>query len=223
MGLHRVLPALRVIAPDAVQQLVAGEDLSGVGQELIEQLKLLPGQLQGLPLPLHRVGAGVQHHTPHHDFLLAGDAGATEEGIDPPGELLIIHRLGHIVVNAGGKSLPLVLKGLLGGEQQHGDGVPPLPQGLHQGVPVHPGHHHVGDDQVHRPALQHLQRLHAVSGAHHVEPVLQFGGGEQAHGVVVLHQQNGRHAAPPLPPGRPCPPKKSFWTFPTAGVILYLE
>jgi len=25
----------------------------------------------------------------------------------------------------------------------------------------------------------------------------------------------------PPPPGRPCPPKKSFWTFPTAGVILY--
>ena len=124
-------------------------------------------------------------------------------------------------VNAGGKPLPLVLKGLLGGEQQHGDWVPSLPQGLHQGVPIHPGHHHVGDDQVHRPALQHLQRLHAVPGAHHVEPVLQFGGGEQAHGVVVLHQQNGRHAAPPLPPGRYPPPKKSFWTFPTAGVILY--
>lgn len=47
MGLDRVLPALRHIAPHIIQQLAAGEDLAGVGQQLIEKFKFLFRQLHG--------------------------------------------------------------------------------------------------------------------------------------------------------------------------------
>lgn len=43
MGLDGVLPALGVEAPYIVQQLIPGEDLAGVGEQLIEQLELFLG------------------------------------------------------------------------------------------------------------------------------------------------------------------------------------
>ena len=193
MSLDGVLAALGVKAPYIVQQLVPGEDLAGVGEQLIEQLELLFGQLQHLLPPGDGVGAGVQHHRANDDPPLAGDMGPAEQGIDPPGQLLIVHRLCHVVVHAGGEAPALVLEGLLGGEKQHRDAVALVPQGLDQGIAVHPGHHHIGDDQIHGLPLQQLQSLHAVLSADDGKLMLQLGAGKQAHGGLVLHQQDGCH------------------------------
>mgnify|MGYP000923267722 CR=1 FL=1 len=83
---------------------------------------------------------------PHHDPMLAGDVRPAQQRIQPPDQLLVVHRLGHIIVHAGGKSLTLVLERLLGGEQEDRDLVPPLPQGLYQRIAVHSRHHHVSND-----------------------------------------------------------------------------
>lgn len=119
--------------------------------------------------------------------------GPAEQGVDPPGQFLVVHRLGHVVVHAGGEATALVLEGLLGGEKQHRDAVALVPQGLDQGIAVHPGHHHIGDDQIHGLPLQQLQSLHAVLGADDGKLMLQLGAGEQAHGGLILHQQDGCH------------------------------
>ena len=137
---------------------------------------------------LHGVGRGVQPGIPHGDALLAGDVGPPQQGLDAPDQFLIVHGLGEIIVDAGGKALPLAVHGLQGGEEQHGDVVPLRPEGPHHLVAVHHRHHHIRHDEVHVLPLQNVQGLPAVGRRRHRELVAQLGLGQQADGLVVLRQ-----------------------------------
>ena len=116
---------------------------------------------------------------------------AAENGAQPGHELSRAERLGHVVVGPDRQPDQLVHLLDLGREHQDRDvgGPPDLPA---EGHPVDLGQHQIQDDEPWAVALEQVQRLRAVVGREHPEPLpLEIHPDELDELVVVVHHQDG--------------------------------
>src|SRR5205814_10371080 len=99
-----VVVAVPFAAPDAVQQLAAGEDHVRFGAEGVEQVELGPRQLDGhaveADLPAYGVDGERADPPSVHRRLGRPGAGAAQHRPDPGDELVRAERLGELVVRA---------------------------------------------------------------------------------------------------------------------------
>jgi hypothetical protein len=106
-----------LVAPNALKELLAGEDLAGVAHEQQEQLVLAGGQLDGVAVALHLPRAWVDHQVVVDQWLLAAVV-AAEHRADPREQLVEVERLGDVVVGAEVERVHLV-DDLVAGGQHH--------------------------------------------------------------------------------------------------------
>src|SRR4051794_17478522 len=110
-------------APDAVDELAAGEHPSGVAQEHLEELELLERQPLGgavdrdhVPLDVHAHGPGLEGRRRQ-----LGLVAAAEHGADPGDQLARGIGLRDVVVGAELEAHDLVDLVVLGADHDHGD------------------------------------------------------------------------------------------------------
>ena len=115
-----------------------------------------------------------------------------DQRLDPCHQLVGVERLDHEVVGPGPAGDLLVGGDEVGGEQDHRDVGPALvgPQALAHRVAVDPRHQHVQQDDVGLEVEGLGERLLAVPGGHHLEPLESEVDLDEADdvGVVVSHQ-----------------------------------
>ena len=112
----------------------------------------------------------------------------------PRPELASGKGLGQIIVCTGIQPGHPVLERPLCREEQHRRIVLCLPQLPYHTQAVHPGHHHVQNDQIHVLAVHDLQRFHAGAGRNGLVAVARKDRLHQAARVlVVLDNQNLKH------------------------------
>ena len=118
--------AAEVVLPDVVEDLVAGQDPAGVGQQEAQEL-VLGGRQVDRPRPARRT-RGRRRPSPGRRSVsqrrCASAALPAQDGLDAGHHLLEAEGLGDVVVAAEGQAPDLVLGGVAGGEEQHRDLVP---------------------------------------------------------------------------------------------------
>ena len=157
MDVHRAGIAGVVVLPDVFQHLLAGEGAAAVGDEQVQEVELLGGQLDLLAPQLHRALEEVALHIPHADDLLffhgGGGTGAAQHRADAGTHLQDIEGLGHVVIRAVFQAEDLIHVLALGGE--HDDRhVGLLADALAHAQAVQLGQHYVQQHQVKRLLLE---------------------------------------------------------------------
>src|SRR4051812_10764386 len=108
----------RVVAPDLLEEALAGHDDPLVAHEVLEQLELALGQLDG-PLAAHDlVRVRVQRQVGHDQRGAAARRAPAQERAQPGEQLLALERLDEIVVGAGVEALDARLDRVAGGEHE---------------------------------------------------------------------------------------------------------
>ena len=166
---------------------------------MIQQLQLLGGRVDFLPIHDQLVGVQVNHQLVERQPFagVVGDLRPPQDRIDPGDELLHLKGLHHIVVRPHLQALDAVEHLALG--RQHDDGhLAGLPDfGAHRPA-VHHRQHDVQQDQVRNLLLKLLNGLAAVAGDADVEPLLHQVHVDQITDIaVVFHDQDvAAHGAP---------------------------
>src|SRR5919198_3416741 len=97
--------ALGFVAPDACDELVAGQDPPGLGRQRGQQLELGPGQAHRATLDRHFAGAEVDAQAAEHELLagrggLGGPRRAAQHRPDAGDQLARAEWLGDVVVGS---------------------------------------------------------------------------------------------------------------------------
>ena len=166
---------------------------------MVQQLQLLGGRVDLLPVHDQLVGVQVDHQLVERQPLagVVGDLRPPQDCIDPSDELLHLKGLHHIVVRPHLQALDAVEHLALG--RQHDDGyLAGLPDLGANGPAVHHRQHDVQQDQVRHLLLEFLDGLSAVSGDADVKALLHQVHMDQVTDIaVVLHDQDvAAHGAP---------------------------
>src|SRR5262249_52812851 len=135
-----------VVVPHVVEDLHLREHPVRVPHEVPQQLELGRGQLDLLAAPPHLVAVLVQFQVGElqpRRRLAAIAAGAPQHRPDPGDDLLQAERLGDVVVAAEGQAADLVLGGVPGGQEDHGDLGAAAAQSSYYVEAVHIGQHDV--------------------------------------------------------------------------------
>src|SRR6202023_1751402 len=187
-----------VIAPDALEQILARDDLTGVLGEHLEDHRLLLGEFLRLAVP----GAGAE--SAEVDFVAAeaqyrggrGRGGAAvpvpapQNRAHPQQELLQMKGLGEIVIAAGLQALYAIHGVAARGEKQYRRVVTLLAQRAAHAEAVDTRQHHIEHDEPAGLLAQPRERPLAIArGAHLVAlraQVLHDAGGEVR--IVLQHQ-----------------------------------
>ena len=82
MDVHGLGDGGAVPSPDFIHQLIAGKNLIGIGEELIEEKKFLLGKQLTLPLPLNGHGIVVQDRFANLNLLFFQNMGSAQQGSD---------------------------------------------------------------------------------------------------------------------------------------------
>ena len=194
------------MAPDDVQDLVAGENAASLSGEQLENLEFGRRQLDRLPLDGRLVADGINDQEPP-DFDRPpglGRLAAPQVGLDPGDQLPGRERLGHVIIGAQLEAEDLVRFLGAGRQDQDGDGGQPIlaakPFGDLETVRVRK--HQVQDDQVGHGPLQKAKKglgrgetLDFEPGGFELEPdqiddvglVVQDGDDSRFHGGLRLH------------------------------------
>src|SRR6478672_6198739 len=91
-----------VVAPDPVEQDVAGQDLAGVPDELEQQVELGPGERDLRAVAKHAAASDVDREcTEAQGGDVVTAAGPPERGPDPGDQLRQVEGLADVVVGAG--------------------------------------------------------------------------------------------------------------------------
>ena len=190
---------ITVQIPYVVDKLPFCEKRPGVRQQLIQQQKLLSGQLPRTLRSDDLQGAAVQHRGAHRQASVCPAAIPPQQGLDTPKHLLLVHWFDHIVIRPRPETPALVLLGHAGRHHQHRQIAVPLPQRLGEGDAVHPRHSDIHHRQIALVVFHHLQRLHTVPRRARLVPGTPQHLAHQKSGVViVLGHQNAEHGCPSL-------------------------
>ena len=166
---------------------------------MVQQLQLLGGRVDLLPVHDQLVGVQVDHQLVERQPLagVVGDLRPPQDGVDAGDELLHLKGLDHVVVRPHLQALDAVEHLTLG--RQHDDGyLAGLPDLGADGPAVHHRQHDVQQDQVRHLLLEFLDGLSAVSGDADVKALLHQVHMDQVTDIaVVLHDQDvAAHGAP---------------------------
>src|SRR5262245_4470904 len=149
MNRHRAGVDGGLVAPDAIHQLVAGEDVAGMGGEEPEQLELLRRELDGVPRPARLATGAVELDRAEGDLLSGrrGPVAAPEDSTHACRELARREGLRDVVVGAEFEPYDPVSLLAAGCEQDHGQaGAATDPAA--EGEAVSSGQHHVEHDEA---------------------------------------------------------------------------
>ena len=170
MDHHRVLAGKRVLIPHPAVDFLGGENLPGVAEEKVHDLRLRGGQLHLVPVgPEHPPGGVIGQPPVYQKALPLLRVHVAKRRVPPqlaphPGdELLGVVGLGHVVVGPHGEPQDLVRVLALGGKDDHRQ-VPPLPDAEQGGEAVQLRHHHVDEDELHGGVQALVHGLEAVIG-----------------------------------------------------------
>ena len=139
-----------LLVPDILVELARGHGCAAVGDQVLQQLKLRLGHLDGAAVFAHGALVAVDLERVDDRWRVAlavVDAVAADERIDPQEQLVVGKGLDEIVVAAAAVGVAHVGGlGLRRQKQDRRDAVPPdLRAGGHA---VHAGHHDVENDEV---------------------------------------------------------------------------
>ena len=168
---------------------------------MVQQLQLLGGRVDLLPVHDQLVGVQVDHQLVERQPLagVVGDLRPPQDGVDAGDELLHLKGLDHIVVRPHLQALDAVEHLALG--RQHDDGhLAGLPDLGADGPAVHHRQHDVQQDQVRHLLLELLDGLSAISGDADIKALLhQIHMDQIADVAVVLYDQDiAAHGAPSI-------------------------
>ncbi len=177
MDVHGARVAGKGVAPDALEQLVAGQHEAAVVEQLPEEVEFLGRELNLLVADLYLSPPGVDHQVTmlQHGALglLPFRRGAPEDGLHARDQLARVERLRHVVVRADFEADDLV--DVLVARRQHQDrDVGLLADAAADLDPVDVRQHQVEHDQRRLLALHRRERVRTVRrGAHLVARVLE--------------------------------------------------
>ncbi|AGS33896.1 prephenate dehydrogenase [Corynebacterium maris DSM 45190] len=190
-------------APDAVDELAAGEHPAGVAHQVLEQVELLERHGHRLPADGDGVALDVHAHAPALEDLVVLDdlfllAAAAQDRADAGDELAGGVRLGDVVVGAEFQADDLVDLRVTGGDHDHRH-VRGLAQLLAHVGAGHAGQHQIQQHDVDLVAVEFLQRGRPVAGEEHLEPLLTQEERQRiGQRFLVLNDQDGCHAVNPF-------------------------
>src|SRR4051794_27353602 len=180
------------VAPDLLQQHLAGEDLAGFAGQRDQQVELQRGERDLLAVADHLVRGHVDGDLADGQLLGRLVLGAPDPGPDPGHQLLRLERLDHVVVRAGLQAQHDVDGVALRG--QHDD----RHAGLGADGPahvdaVHPGEHQVEQHDVGAQLPDGRQRAGAVGHHGGVEALpAQHDGQHLGQRRIVVHHKYPR-------------------------------
>ena len=196
MDVHRAGVTVGAVAPDLLQQPLAGERQTPVDQQVVQQLELLGRQVHRRAVHPHGPLGGQQFDAAQHLRRAAGVLLGARPPLHRPGpghQLPGTERLDHVVVGPQLQTQDLVLLGVLGGEDDErrlGEGPDRLEDVEARAVGQHEVEHHqrrvVLSDQLHAGGAQR-GGVHLIALPAQVE-LEQLGD----RGIVLDHH----HAAP---------------------------
>src|SRR5258705_7245285 len=108
----------RVVAPDLLEEALAGDDDALVAHEVLEQLELALGEVHRAIRAAHLVRVGVEGQVAHDERRRAARGAPAQQGPQAGQELLTLERLDEVVVGPGVEPLDARLDGVAGGQHQ---------------------------------------------------------------------------------------------------------
>jgi hypothetical protein len=162
--------ALVADALDDVQQVEAGVDPSGRGDERGQDVEFGGGEVHERVAHFNGAAVAIQHDIRRFQYFCGGFLlpCAAQDGAHARHQFARTEGFGHVVVRAHLQADHFLLVVHAGGEQDDGSVVlRAMP--AHELIPVHLGHHHVEDDKVGFLFLRHGQSLLAIVRGHHAD------------------------------------------------------
>ena len=194
MNIYRFVVTFAVHAPNLIQQLQPGKGPFRISQQLVQEVELLGRQHLRIVAAPHGVGVVVQLDIPYRDFVFIHDAGAAQQRLDAQHKLLPVRRFCHIIIGTNDKARVLVLRHILGRQHQNGQHAAAFADSLCQRKAVHPGHHHIAEQQVYLVVVEQFQRLHTVGSNQRLIARSLYDGAKQTRCAgVILGNQNTKH------------------------------
>lgn len=197
---HDVGAGVEGIVPYGVQNLLAGEDLSGVAHEVFEEGELAAGEVHSVAA--HPGAVGEEIHFEAAGRYLRGRrlVVAADQSPYPGDELLEGEGLRHIVVGSGVEGGDLARKLVAGGEHEDREAGLLATDPFKHLVSVEAGEHDVEEDDVHILVERETEPVVAVVRAHGLVSVRCEAALEHARNArLVLHDKNPHKitSAPP--------------------------
>src|SRR4051795_1391150 len=116
--LDRVRRRERVVAPDLLQEALAGDDDALVAHEVLEELELALGELDLALAALDLVRVGVQRQVGDDERRAAPRGPAAQQRAQPGEQLLALERLDEVVVGARVEALDARLDRVARGQHE---------------------------------------------------------------------------------------------------------
>jgi D-alanyl-D-alanine carboxypeptidase/D-alanyl-D-alanine-endopeptidase (penicillin-binding protein 4) len=201
VDLERVGRRAEVVAPDAVEDHLARQHLTGVVHEQLEQQELGARQLDPPRAAVDLVGARVELEVREaQDLAVLLPPGAAQQGAQPREQLLERERLGQVVVGAGLEPGDAVGHPVARRQHQHRRAVARVAHPPAHLEPVELRHEHVEQHRVGPDDGEPPDRLAPVGRHVDLEPVVPQRPLERlAHRGLVFHHEDphGGGSSPP--------------------------
>src|SRR5450759_888635 len=193
-------------SPDALDELLASHRAAGVRDQVGEQVELLAGEVDDLPVDRHAPRRSVDLHAGRAvDGARRGALRPLEQRADPREQLRHLEGLAEVVVRAGVETLHHVGGVGTRGEHEDRNTVSAAAETGRDLEPVDAGQHQVQHDEVGTGRRDRLERRGAVGRPPYLEAVVrELELDESGDALVVLHQQDGRFRHLGVP-HLPCP------------------
>src|SRR5665213_221051 len=198
INVHDIGVGVEVVAPGMAEELLAGEHLTLVGEERLEERELLGGQPHLLPVPLDTSSGDVDDDIP---VLIAGRshlAGVTEPGTDPGQQFVESEGLGNEVAGAEVQSRDQGVDVVTSGQNDYGDVATRRTELGQDRQSVHTGQAESEYEEVEssRPCLP-KRRIPVLDHGGGVPSRLQAFRNEGGNSRLVLGHQDAAHVTAP--------------------------
>src|SRR5512132_3808070 len=213
-----------VLVPDAGHQVLPPDHAARVARELGEQVELLAGQLDLLPVELDPAGGDIYFQAVNmHDGVRAATPGATQHRPDARYHLRAAERLDHVVVRAQLEAYHAIHLGPSGRQHQDWDlGGPPQLAADVAAISVGKGQ--VEQHQVRLHAPRERQRLLGAARRYGLEAFASQGLRERLRDRrLVLHEEDPGRSGRPAPCIQPRRPPAAFQSLELAFVSPWAD
>ena len=204
VAVHVIGAARVLIVPDTVLNLLPGEHLFLVAQQVLQDGELLGQQGDLLPAPGDPPLGCVQGQVAGGEQVGALAGVLAGHGPDAGQQLVKVEGLDQVVVRPQVQALHPVRHAVPGGEEENRGVHPLLPQFPHQGIAVLLGHHHVQEDAiVLRPQQVELGILPVMAAIHGIAGFFEHLLEQQVQVPLILYHQDAHGVFPSFLNARP--------------------